>query len=116
MATADTRPGGRSPRPKRRSVWVVLAVSLASGLVALGVTNFSRSCGSETVLPPWGWVPLLAAWFLAVAAGAIAFVIRAIPEVVLGVALIAGCFALYFVWAALGLADPCQSGAMAAFW
>jgi hypothetical protein len=43
-----------------------------------------------------------------------AFSIRAIPEVILGIALIAGCFVLYFVWTALGLADPCQSGAMAA--
>jgi len=54
--------------------------------------------------------PFFTALCLALAASALALVIRAIPEIVLGVVLMAGCFVLYFFWEASGLADPCQSG------
>jgi hypothetical protein len=94
----------------RVSVWITLAASLANGLVAVAVTNFSRSCGSEPSVPSWGFIPFVAALILAIAAVGVASRIRAFPEVILGVALIVGCFLLYGEWVAIGLADPCQSG------
>jgi hypothetical protein len=113
MTTADPTPGGRSLRRLRRSAWVALAFSFASGLVAVTATNFSRSC-NEIGAPDWAAIPLLTAGLLAVAAVITSIRARAIPEILVGVALIAGCALLYFVWIAIGLADPCQSGSMAA--
>ena len=94
----------------RISVWITLAASLANGLVAVAVTNFSRSCGPETSVPSWGFIPFVAALILAVAAVGLASRIRAFPEIILGLMLIVGCFLLYGAWVAIGLADPCQSG------
>jgi hypothetical protein len=113
MTTTDPTPGGRSLRRLRRSAWVALAFSLASGLVAVTATNFSRSC-SEIGAPDWAAIPFVAAGLLAVAAVIISIRARAIPEILAGVALIAGCALLYFAWIAIGLADPCQSGSVAA--
>jgi hypothetical protein len=93
----------------RVSVWITLAASLANGLVAVAVTNFSRSCGERGV-PSWGFIPFVAALILAIAAVGVPSRIRAFPEVILGVTLIVGCFLLYGAWVAIGLADPCQSG------
>jgi hypothetical protein len=89
----------------------VLAVSLASGLVAVSVTNFS-SCGSEVALPAWAYIPFVAALLLAIAAVGIASRIRAFPEIILGLMLIVGCCLLYAAWVAIGFGDPCQSGAL----
>ena len=102
----------RSRRRLRRSAWVALAGSLASGLVALGATNFSRSCG-EIGVPHWAATPLAAAGFLVVAAVIIGIRTRAIPDMVVGIALIAGCALLYVAWIGIGHSDPCHSGSMA---
>ena len=93
----------------RVSAWITLAASLANGLVAVAVTNFSPSCGPESV-PSWGFIPFVAALILAIAAVGVASPIRAFPEIILGVTLIVGCCLLYGAWVAIGLADPCQSG------
>ena len=83
---------------------------MANGLVAVAVSNFSPSCGPEAGVASWGFIPLVAALILAIAAVGVASPIRAFPEIILGVTLIVGCCLLYGAWVAIGLADPCQSG------